>query len=390
MKLSKVELRNYRNIREMTVEPCGGINVLYGDNAQGKTNFIEGVWLFTGNPSFRGARTGELIRFGQSEARLFVSFSDRRREQEAALQFGSAALPSGDGAKAGRRKILLNGVELKSLGDLNGSFYAVVFSPAHLSLVRDGPRARRRFLDIAISQIRPQYKQYLNLYEKLLTQRNSLLRNAGAYRNLESNLDVWDIQLAKAGTILTIYRNDYIKKLLPVASSLYEGLSGQRERFSLSYLSTVYEDVSSVTAYEKEKIDIYYRKLKEDFPADIRQGFTSAGVHRDDLELAIDGRSVRMYGSQGQQRSSVVTLKLAEASLLQKCTGEAPIMLLDDVMSELDESRQDFILNHLSGMQVFITCCDVSNAARLQSGKVLHIVGGALAGEQDSRRTEGD
>ncbi len=371
MKLNEIELINYRNISHMDVKPCPGINVIYGDNAQGKTNLIEAIWLFTGNSSFRGAKTGELIRFDQTDTRLSVSFSDREREQKASIQLNGAS----------KKKILLNGMVCKTAADLNGSFYSVVFSPAHLSFIKDGPKNRRKFIDIAISQIKPQYKNYLCQYEKLVDQRNALLKNASQYRDLEQNMEIWDRQMAKTGTIISIYRGDYVKKLQIIAKTVYEGLSAQRETFEIGYLSTVFENLPEVTAYEDRWVELYYQKLRESFPTDLRQGFTSVGIHRDDLEVFIDGKSARTYGSQGQQRSSVITLKLAEASLLKKVTGEDPVMLLDDVMSELDESRQDYILNHLKNMQVFITCCDVSNAARLQSGKIFRIEAGSLAEE---------
>lgn len=372
MKLNQIELVNYRNIPQMLLNPCGEINVIYGDNAQGKTNLIEAVWLFTGNPSFRGSKTSELIQFETEESRLTLRFSDREREQTGSLQLYRGG---------NRRKIRLNSVEMKTLSELNGNFYAVVFSPAHLSFIQDGPKNRRHFLDIAISQIRPQYKNYLNLYEKLIEQRNALLRSAHTYADLEKNIDVWDVQLAKAGTILSIYRNDYVKKLHRIARQTYEGLSSRKEQMDVRYLSTVYEDIAAINSYEEEKVEVYYQKLKETYPVDLKQGFTTAGIHRDDLEVFINSKSARMYGSQGQQRSGVIALKLSEAKLLKAATGEDPVMLLDDVMSELDESRQDYILNHLKGMQVFITCCDVSNAARLKSGKIFRIESGALAEE---------
>lgn len=375
MKLVEIELLNFRNIASMQVFPCDGINVIYGDNAQGKTNFMEAVWLFTGNTSFRGAKTGELVQFGKNEFRLSVRFLDRKREQKASLS-------SDSGSTASRKKMILNGVELKSTAELNGNFYAVVFSPSHLSLIQDGPKFRRKFLDIAITEIRPQYKNYLTQYEKLVDQRNALLKNAHFYPNLEENIDVWDWQIAKVGTILSIYRGDYVRRLRNIATEIYKGLSSEKETFGLQYESTIFKDsFEQVTSYEDRWVDEYYRRLKEEFSADVKQGFTGIGVHRDDLDILINGISVKTYGSQGQQRSSVIALKLAEASLLQKATGEDPVMLLDDVMSELDVSRQSYILNHLKGMQVFITCCDPSNAMRLETGKVFRMEQGTLLEE---------
>lgn len=375
MKLHEIELANFRNIASLTLLPGGGINVIYGDNAQGKTNLMEAVWLFTGNSSFRGAKTGELIRFEQEESRLAIRFSDRQREQKASLALGTA-----NGSL--RRKILLNGVELKTAAELNGSFYAVVFSPSHLSLIQDGPKYRRRFLDIAIAEIKPQYETHLTQYEKLVEQRNALLKNACLYPDLEANIDVWDLQLARAGTILSLYRGDYVRRLRSIAAEIYQGLSSARERFDVRYESTVFGgEIDAVTAYEERWVDAYYNRLKAEFSADVKQGFTGLGPHRDDLELLVDGIPVKTYGSQGQQRSSVIALKLSEAKLLQKVTGEDPVMLLDDVMSELDVSRQSYILNHLKGMQVFITCCDPSNAMRLETGRIFRMEQGRLLEE---------
>ncbi len=366
MKLEKIELLNYRNIKKMEIIPCEGINVFYGDNAQGKTNLIEAIWLFTGNNSFRGAKANELIMFEQDASSLSIEFSDKQRTQKAKMILST------------KKKITLNNVELKSMTELNGNFYAVVFSPAHLSFIKDGPKNRRRFIDIAVSQIKPQYDSYMQRYEKLIDQRNALLRNASSYKNLETDIEVWDSQLAKIGTILSIYRNDYVNKLEVLAKKIYEGLSSKREGFSIGYVSTVFEDIKDVNSYDDNRVLEYETNLKANFNADVRQGFTSIGIHRDDLEVFIDGKSVKTYGSQGQQRSAVIALKLAEAMLLKKITGENPIMLLDDVMSELDVSRQDYILNHVRGMQVFITCCDVSNTLKLNNGCIFKINDGTL------------
>lgn len=366
MKLDKIELKNYRNIENMEINPCEGINVFYGDNAQGKTNLIEAIWLFTGNNSFRGSKASELIMFEKEAASLSIEFCDKERLQKAKILLSQ------------KKKIILNGVELKSMAELNGCFYAVVFSPAHLSLIKDGPKNRRRFIDIAVSQIKPQYEEYLQRYEKLIEQRNALLKNSGSYDNLAENIDVWDMQLAKIGTIISIYRSDYVQKLEILAKKAYEGLSSCRESFYTEYVSTVFDEIKQLKSYDDNVVNLYYKKLKESFQSDLKQGYTTVGIHRDDLDVFIDEKSVKIYGSQGQQRSSIIALKIAEAELLRRVTGENPIMLLDDVMSELDEKRQDYILNHVLSMQVFITCCDVSNTLRLKEGKIFHIEGGRV------------
>lgn len=373
MNLTSLTLNSYRNINQISISPSDFINVIYGDNAQGKTNIIEAIWLFTGNASFRGARYQEMISFNKKKAGIEIRFKDEKREQKASI------LLLNEGSLT--KRIRLNNVEVKRFSELTGNFFAVVFSPTHLSLVTDGPKNRRNFLDAAISQIKPQYKEYLSTYEKLLSQRNSLLKSN--FSNLEQQLDIWNIQIAKAGTIISIYRNDYIKKLTEICKKYYKGLSSQKEEFDIKYISTIYDNIDEITSYNDAAIDIYYQKLKQNFEVDIKNGFTTSGIQRDDIELLVNKLEVKTYGSQGQQRSSVITLKLGEANLLKKVTGENPIMLLDDVMSELDEKRQDYILNHVADMQVFITCCDKENIKKLKKGKVFKIEDGSVIEKEE-------
>ena len=368
MKLLRLALTDYRNISSLVIAPDETVNVICGENAQGKTNLIEAVWLLTGNPSFRGAKASELLRFHTERAKIEATFADRQREQELSLKLGA------------KREICLNGVPLKSTNELAGAFYAVVFSPAHLSFVKDGPANRRRFLDIAISQIKPQYKSYLVRYEKLMEQRNALLKNASMYRDLAENIAVWDEQIAAIGTILTIYRCDYIERVRRAASKIYEGLSGGREKLTVTYASTVFEHPFALKTYDKAWVSQYRQKLSEQFESDCRQGFTETGPHRDDLILELDGNSARAFGSQGQQRSCVIALKLAEAQVLKAACGESPVMLLDDVMSELDHTRQQYILNNLNGLQVFITCCEPSQLDGLKQGKAFYMKNGCAGG----------
>lgn len=371
MKITSFILEDFRNISALSLKPCENVNILYGDNAQGKTNLIEAIWLFTGNTSFRGAKSSELIAFDKEFTKLSLEFSDREREQKASLLINQ---------NHKKKRIILNSVPLSSLSELNGYFYAVVFSPVHLSLIKDGPKNRRKFLDIAIAQIKPQYENYLSIYEQALCQRNALLKNRTQHGNggLADILEVWDRQLAKTGTIISIYRNDYLKKLSKLATQTYDGLSSGNEKLELFYSSTVFKSFSEIKSYDEEVINEYMNRLKETLDEDLKVGFTAVGPHKDDLEVTVNKRSARMYGSQGQQRSAVIALKLSEAELLKRVTGENPIMLLDDVMSELDISRQDYILNHVKDLQVFITCCDVVNTKGLLSGKIFKIKEGCL------------
>lgn len=371
MKLAKITLKNYRNIEQMEISPCDKVNVIYGDNGQGKTNLLESIYLLTGNPSFRGAKLNELIRFSEKQARLTALFSDRQRQQKLSLKLGA------------KKEILLNQVPLKKYSELAGQFYCVVFSPEDLDFVKGSPKNRRRFIDSAICQITPQYMGYLEQYERVLDQRNALLKEIHRSPYWKDTLDIWDLQLAKLGTILSIYRKDYLDKLARVSSVIYDGLSSQKEAFSLQYLSSGFDTMEEIKSYEDRFIKMYLDKLQSSLEQDIRYGFTNIGIHRDDMEILVNGMPAKTYGSQGQQRSCILALKLSEASLLYRVTGEKPVILLDDVMSELDAGRQEYVLNHVKDQQVFITCCDVIHTIRLKEGKIFRIEKGALTEEKE-------
>ena len=368
MRVNELKTAGFRNLKALDFKADDHINVIFGDNAQGKTNLMEALWLFTGNKSFRGAKESEMIAFGTDNATLKLTFSDARREQTAQLMLGE------------NKKHFLNGVPQKSASDFSGRFFTVVFSPADLSLIKEGPERRRRFLDIAVSQLKPVYGKYLSQYNRVLLQKNALLKDLWRKPSLAETIDLWDLQLAKLGTILTGFRIDYVKKIGSYAEEIYKGISGGSEAVAFEYRSSVFpeEQRCAQTAYTDETILLYAEALKASREEDQKSGSTSVGIHRDDIEVSIDGLSARLYGSQGQQRSCVLALKLAESELLYAVTGEAAVMLLDDVMSELDPKRQDYILNHVDRQQVFITCCDISNTLRLKGGSVFHMENGVL------------
>lgn len=366
MKVNELTTQHFRNLDDFTFTANPKINVIFGNNAQGKTNLMEALWLFTGNRSFRGSKEAEMISFNQKNAKLTVLFDCDGREQTAQLMLGE------------RKRHFLNQVPIKTPSEFAGRYYAVVFSPSDLSFVKDGPEKRRKFLDIAISQLKPVYQKYLNQYNRVLIQRNALLKDLYYNPSLESTVDLWDLQLAKLGTILTSFRVDYLKKLNNFSGKIYEGISNGTEQAEFFYKSTVFSEETDVLGYTDETIEKYGRALFESREEDKKFGSTSVGIHRDDIEILINGLPARQYGSQGQQRSSVLALKLGESELLRHVTGESPIMLLDDVMSELDSVRQDYILNHLENQQVFITCCDLSNALRLKSGSIYHVEQGKI------------
>ena len=367
MRITHLELTDFRNIAQVSIDPGEGVNIIYGANAQGKTNLLEAIWLCSGNKSFRGAREREMTRFGEKVFHIRLQFADRERTQQISYDSG------GD-----KRKLQLNRMPLRSASELTGEFTCVVFHPEDLSLVKEGPVDRRSFLDIAISQIKPVYGRYIAQYNGLMEQRNALLKQIHRTGSGKEMLSVWDEQLSRIGTAISILRQDYLQKLSPLAQAVYSGFTGNRETFSLEYESSVYRQGLPGSVYSEELIALYRKALSEHLEEDIRLHFTGVGVHRDDLEILVNGISARSYGSQGQQRSCAIALKIGEAMLIKGVTGENPVILLDDVMSELDPGRQDYLLNRIQGFQVFITCCDTSWADQLTDGNIFEVSSGVF------------
>lgn len=361
MKINSIELENYRNIEKLSLT-FDDVNIIYGENAQGKTNLIEAVYLFTGAKSFRGVRDKELIKFDCDFSKLIIDFTNKSRNQTAEI------------AIKNKREATLNGVKKKSPVLLGEELKAVIFSPVHLSMIKDGPSERRRFIDGALCQIKSGYRNILKEYNKSLVQRNTLLKDIAVNSSLSDMLYIWDKSFAKYGAKIIYQRQKYIEALTPYAKEIFSGLSNGREDIDLVLTGAF--DYKNMTAEEIEnRLMIALQNQRQ---ADLIMKITTIGPHRDDIEILINGNSARKYGSQGQQRSCVLALKLAEASLLREKTQDEPVALLDDVMSELDEGRQDYILNHIKDWQVFITCCDPAAVLRLKQGKTFHIENGNL------------
>ncbi len=357
---------SFRNIEAQEFLPDPGVNVICGKNAQGKTNLIEAVWLFTGEKSFRGAKDGDYLPLALAHKRVSMrlSFESGGRENEVLLGFSE-----------GKKQIEINGVRRRGLSALTGCFCAVIFSPEHLSLVKSTPNLRRNFLDNAICQIRPLYSKTLYQYDRTLAERNSLLKDILRHPELRDTLEIWDERLAYFGSRIIRQRLEYLDPLKKFARKIYYELSSGTEAIDLSYLST--ENCGAEDLYA-EMIAAFKRTERED----LQNGFTTTGPHRDDIEFTIDGKSARSFGSQGQQRSIVLALKFAEAEMLASVIGEKPVLLLDDVMSELDQKRQEYILNHIGGYQVLITCCDVQNTDLLRKGSVFSVSEGRITREK--------
>lgn len=365
MNVNRLEIERFRNLTQVTWEPQERVNIVYGENAQGKTNLLEALWLFTGGRSFRRAKDAELVQFGENQATLSMTFTGEGRAQTASLTIDH------------RRHATLNELPQKSATALMGHFTAVVFSPDHLSLVKEGPEGRRRFLDAAICQIRPAYVQLLADYSHTLTQRNALLKEAHRAPDMDL-LRAFTLRLAETGSRLLQTRLHYVARLTPHVSRMYDGLSTGREQITLAYETPTDTTVDDRIALRTRLLEGWDESLR----ADVQAGFTTVGPHRDDLCLQIDGTAARTFGSQGQQRSAVLALKLAEAALLEECNGEKPIILLDDVLSELDENRRQYLLERLVEWQVFITCCDPAAVRRITDGKAYRMEQGILTEEQ--------
>ena len=364
MKINNIEIQNFRNLEYLTTD-FDDINIIYGENAQGKTNLLEAVYLFTGSKSFRGVKDSQLVQFSKDFSKLKAEFYSNKREQNAEILIKN------------KRSATLNGIKKSTPAMLGDDIKAVIFSPVHLSMVKDGPIERRKFIDNALCQLNSNYRNALKEYNRCLAQRNIVLKDMQQYGGLDDILYVWNMNFAKSGSRIIYQRQKYIEALLPYAKEIFKGLSSGKEDIDLILKGSFdYEDLTAAEIEEQ-----LLEELEKNKSVDILNKNTSIGAHRDDLEIFINGREARIFGSQGQQRSCVIALKLAESSLLHEKTETMPVALLDDVMSELDEKRQDYILNHIKEWQVFITCCDKNTILRLKKGKTIHLENGKIMGD---------
>ena len=368
MIFKKIRLTDFRNIEDLEIVPGEKVNIICGENAQGKTNLMEALWLFTGAKSFRQTKDSEFIRFGKEKAILKADFFSENREQNAEISFS----PS--------KSIKKNGIDIKSSAEYAGTVGGVVFSPSHMNLFRDGPKERRRLIDTSLCQLYPKYLSVLADYKKVLDQRNTVLKDAKYHSGLIDMIDIYDEQLARLGGSIIRTRVNYCESLNKKAAEIYKGMSQGREKFLAEYITTVipeneHAESSLSTANWAQK---FYDALQNTRNYDFEHGATSVGPHRDDMEVTLDEMPVRSFGSQGQQRSCILSLKLAEAKMLGEAMGEPPLILLDDVMSELDFARREYILNSIGESQIFLTCCDKELFSGLAEGKVFIMEKGSL------------
>ncbi len=357
MFVSRASYRDWRNISEGQVQFKDGINVLWGMNAQGKSNILEGIYYFARGRSFRGAKEREFIRFGADFASAAIDYRRDGYENDTRLE---VIIP-----KSGKKRIMRNGAPLTSSAEMMGSFRAVLFCPANLSMVTGGPLERRTFLDIALSQLSGTYLTYLRRYHKVLAERNALIKRAADGERV--TVEEWEVYadvLSECGAWIAAFRREYVEYLGEAVSRYFLGMTDGREVPELRYTShALYDGIPFPLTQADARPDksVLYEKLTKNVEREVLAGSTLWGTHKDDIALIFNGREAKAYASQGQQRSIVLSMKLAEAEIAKTIGGEYPVILLDDVFSELDENRRRYILDSLGaeeGRQIIITSCE--------------------------------
>ena len=335
MHIKNILLENFRNYDKQEIELNKNINIIYGNNAQGKTNIIESVFLCAYGKSFRAKKDSELIKFDKDSCKVDVSYSKIDREGNIKAEIGE------------KKTFFSNGVKQNKISDIIGKINIVIFTPDDIEIIKDGPQKRRRFLDMMISSLRPNYLHLLNSYNKILEQRNNFLRQIKLENKNPSMLDIWDEQLAEYSYKIYEYRKYFIEKISNSIEEIHNLITKcGKEDIKIKYISN-----------SKNK-ESFLENLKKSRSVDIKRGFTATGVHRDDFMIYINSRPVSIFGSQGQQRTTILTLKLCELKIVKEEIGDNPILLLDDFMSELDEKRRSSFLENIKGNQVIITCTD--------------------------------
>ncbi len=359
MRIIRAKLNHYRNYLGCEFAPCGGVNVLLGDNGQGKTNLLEAMYLCCTGRSHRTHQDRELISWDADFASVQVHAERLDGSHEVEV-----ILPA-----VGKRKIKISGREASRSGELMGHITGVLFSPEDLRTVKDGPAERRRMVDMTLSQLRPAYYYALQRYNRALKQRGEVLRAAALNPSLAQTLDVWDEQLSAAGAELMRHRRIYIEKLSQMAEESYREIAGGRERLRVRYQPSIAEG---------EEVSAFLTALRDRRELDLRRLTTSLGAHRDEVALTVEDREVRAFGSQGQQRTAALSLRLAELGVMGEELGEWPVLMLDDVMSELDPSRRRQLIGRLEGVQTIVTCTDMDDLAGAQIGAAWRVHEGRI------------
>jgi len=373
MRIKNISLKNYRNIESANIEFSNGINILIGENANGKTNAVEAIYQFAQGKSFRTKNNIESISFGKEMCDLALEFVSDKTGRSGSMNIKLYTDK--------KKMFYYNNAALKKVVEFIGNFRAVLFTPDHLGLVKGSPEMRRKFIDMAISQIKPVYLSYLIDCNRIMAQRNHLLkhiRQTGESEEKLKQFHIWTKNFAKYSAAITRYRGEYIERLKEIVPGFYNGLSNGREGIKLSYVSNInkynfdFKDFHDFEMCEGLYGEVFSAGGKNELAA----GTTLYGPQRDDLYIEIDDKSARGIASQGQQRSAVLALKLAEGDISKISHGEYPVFLLDDILSELDHSRQDFVLKNLTDRQVIITCCNSELLKDIHISKMICVENG--------------
>lgn len=351
--IKDIDITSYRNIEKAAVTFSPGINIIYGENAQGKTNFMEAVWLMSGGKSFRGTKDKDMIAFGADTFRIEGTVVNDSEEVKITIACAK------DNPRYSSRMAKVNNSAFVSPSRIAGNFYRVIFSPVHLNIISGGPALRRKFADACLCQMYPGFMENYRQYLHIIDQRNNFLKSIKNYDTDQQSaiFDTLDTTLANLGYEIYKMRKEFIELLAEYAGSYYDKISHGREK-----LSFIYRDMG-------KNADEIYSKLVNNRERDKILGYTSTGIHREDIDIYLDGKKAGEYASQGQQRSIVIAMKLAESDIMQQVTDVAPAVLLDDVLSELDSARQDYLLNNVKGRQVFITSCHIERIQLSESRK---------------------
>ena len=361
MFIKRLQMLNYRNYNVLDISLGPHVNVFMGDNAQGKTNILEGIYYCAFARSHRTSKDRELINWRYDNALLSVTVGRERLDKRIDISI----------LKDGKKAIQINKIKIKKIGELFGNFNVVMFSPEDLKIIKDSPGVRRKFIDMELCQLNPKYYYNLVQYNKVLNERNSILRNRNINKDI---LEVYDMQLVEFGYNIIIDRLEYIQKLNKYSAKIHSDITSGKEKIEFKYISTI-KDLESI----KEN---FYSLLEKNRSRDCERGITSIGPHRDDFTVLINDIDTKSYGSQGQQRTAVLTIKFSSLKIIKEFTGEYPVLLLDDVLSELDFSRKRYILSTIGDIQTIITCTgiedlyeyldDKSKVFKVKDGEILN------------------
>lgn len=357
MIIKKLSLNNFRNYSHVDVKFFPGINILQGGNAQGKTNLLEAIFFCSIGKSLRVGREKEIIKFNEEFAKINLEVEKKYKKTVISLYF----------SKNTKKTVKINNISIKKISELMGEFNAVYFSPDELKLIKEKPEDRRRFMDIHISQTSKQYFYLLNRYEKILLNRNKLLKSSADEKSIKETIEIWNTQLAETGSRIILFRQQFLKKLTPYAEKVHKYLTSEKEVLVLDYVGEGENNLDGI----KER---FLKMLKKSFEKDLKLGYTTYGPHRDDIKVSVNNVDIRVYGSQGQQRTAALSLKLAELEIMFQETDDMPILILDDVLSELDEKRRERLLKFCVKAQTFISGTDFPNIKNAHFFKVKNCV----------------